>query len=76
MLCLKVANKSLFDFIKLPISPTEKEPIRKLSKSNNVINKTPILKKKLNCSNCVQKLNVRDADHRANGNNCPLNGDN
>ena len=50
MLCLKVANKSLFDFIKLPISPTEKEPIRKLSKSNNVINKTPILKKKLNCS--------------------------
>ena len=75
MLCLKVANnepnnyrtcQSLFDFIKLTISPTEKEPIRKLSKSSNVINKSSILKKRLNCSNCVQKLNVRDAGHGAN----------
>ena len=46
MSCLKVANNEtnnyrtcqyLFDFIKLTISPTEKEPIRKLSKSSNVI---------------------------------------
>ena len=53
MLCLKVANnetnnyrtcQSLFDFIKLTLSPTEKEPIRKLSKSSNVINKSLILK--------------------------------
>ena len=55
MLCLKVANNEtnnyrtcqfLFDFIKLTISPTEKEPIRKLSKSSNVINKSWILKKR------------------------------
>ena len=54
MLCLKVTNnetnnyrtcQSLFEFIKLPISPTEKYPIRKLSKSSNVINKSSILKK-------------------------------
>ena len=54
MLCLKVANnetnnyrtcQSLFDFIKLTISSTEKEPIQKLSKSSNVINKSLILKK-------------------------------
>ena len=51
MLCLKVANneannyrasQSLFDFIKVTISPTEKEPIRKLSKSSNVIKKSSI----------------------------------
>ena len=57
MLCLKVANnktnnyrtcQSLFNFIKLSISPTEKEPIRKLNKSSNVTNKSWILKKKVN----------------------------
>ena len=51
MLCLKVANnetnnyrtcQSLFDFTNSTISPTEKEPIRKLSKSSNVINKSLI----------------------------------
>ena len=55
MLCLKVANnetnnyrtcQSLFDFIKLSISPTEKEPIRILNKSSNVTNKSGISKKK------------------------------
>ena len=63
MLCLKVANnetnnyrtcQSLFDFIKLSISPTEKEPIRKLNKSCNVTNKSGISKKKVNCNNCVK----------------------
>ena len=51
MLCLKVANnetnnyrtcQSLFDFIKLSISSTEKEPIQKLNKSSNVTNKSGI----------------------------------
>ena len=79
MLCLKLANNEtnnyrtcqfLFDFIKLTISPTEKEPIRKLSKSSNVMNKSSILKKKVNCRNCVQKLSVRDASHRANSKDC------
>ena len=55
MLCLKVANnetndyrtyQSLFDFIKLSISPTEKEPIRILNKSSNVTNKSVIFKKR------------------------------
>ena len=55
MLCLRVANnetnnyrtcQSLFDFIKLSVSPIEKEPIRKLNKSSNVINKSSILKRK------------------------------
>ena len=63
MLCLKVANnetnnyrtfQSLFDFIKLSISPTEKEPIRILNKSSNVTNKSGISKKKVNCNNCVK----------------------
>ena len=82
MLCLKVANnetnnyrtcQSLFDFIKLTISPTDKKPIRKLNKSSNVINESSILKKKVNCSNCVKLLNVRDAGHRENSKDCPLN---
>ena len=55
MLCLKVANnetndyrtnQSLFDFIKLTISPIDKKPIRKLNKASNVINKLSIFKKK------------------------------
>ena len=55
MLCLKVANnetnnyrtcQSLFEFIKLTKSPIEKEPIRKLNKASNVINKSSIFKKK------------------------------
>ena len=82
MLCLKVANnetnnyrtcQSLFDFIKLTISPTEKEPIRKLSKSSNVINKSSILKKKVNCTNCVKLLSIHDAGHKANSKDCPSN---
>ena len=82
MLCLKVANNEtnnhrtyqpLFDFIKLTISPTEKEPIRKLSKSSNVINKSLILKKKVNCTNCLKLLSIHDAGHRANSKDCPLN---
>ena len=85
MLCLTVDKsetnnyrtfQSLFEFIKLTISPIEKEPIRKLNKSSNVINKSSILKKRVNCSNCVQKLNVRDAGHRANSKDCPLNNEN
>jgi len=85
MSCLKVANnetnnyrtcQSLFDFIKLTIFPTEKKPIRKMSKSSNIINKSSILKKKVNCSNCVQKLNVRDIGHRANSKDCLLNNEN
>ena len=85
MLCLKVANnetnnyrtcQSLFDFIKLTISPIEKEPIRKLSRSSNVINKSSILKKKVNCTNCVKILNIRDAGHKANSKDCPLNNEN
>ena len=52
MLCLKVANnetnnyrtcESLFDFIKLTISPIDKEPIRKLNENGNVINKSVTL---------------------------------
>jgi len=82
MLCLKVANnetnnyrtcQSLFDYIKLTISPTEKEPIRKLSKSSNVINKSLTFKKKVNCTSCVKLLNIHDAGHRANSKDCPLN---
>ena len=55
MLYLKVANnetnnyrtcQSLFDFIKLTISPIDKKPIRKLNKASNVINKLSIFKKK------------------------------
>ena len=51
MLCLKVANnetnnyrtcQSLFDFIKLTISPIDKEHIRKLNKISNNINKSLI----------------------------------
>ena len=85
MLCLKVANnetnnyrtcQSLFEFIKLTISPIEKEPIRKLNKSSNVINKSSILKKKVNYSNCVKILNFRDAGHRENSKDCPLNNEN
>ena len=54
ILCLKVANnetnlyrtcQSLFVFIKLSISPIDKEPILRLNKSSNVINKSLILKK-------------------------------
>ena len=84
MLCLKVANnktnnyrtcQSLFDFIKLTTSPIDKEPIRKLNKSSNVLNKSSILKKKLNCSNCVELLNVRNAGHRVNSKDCPLNNE-
>ena len=72
MLCLKFANnetnnyrtcQSLFDFIKLTISPIDKAPTLKLNKSSKVINKSSIFKKKTNCSNCVNLLNVRDADH-------------
>ena len=85
MLCLKVANnetnnyrtcQSLFEFIKLTISPIDKEHIRKLNKSSNVINKSSILKKKVNCSNCVKLLNVRDTGHRAHSKDCPLNNEN
>ena len=85
MLCLKVANnktnnyrtcQSFFDFIKLSISPTEKEPIRKLSKPSNVTNKSWILKKIVNCTNCVNFLSIHDAGHRANSKDCPLNNTN
>ena len=85
MLYLKVANnethnyrtcQSLFDFIKLSIYPIDKRSIRKLIKSSNVINKSSILKKKVNCSNCVKLLNNIDADHRANSKDCPLNNEN
>ena len=53
MLCLNVANnktnvyrtyQSLFDFIKLTISPIDKEPIRKLNENGDVINKSVTLK--------------------------------
>ena len=49
MLCFKVSNnktndystcQSLFDIIKLTISPNDKESIRKLNKHCNVINKS------------------------------------
>ena len=85
MLHLKVTNnetnnyrtcQALFDFIKLTITPIDKESIRKLNKSSNVINKSWILKKKVNCSNCVKLLNVRDADHRANSKYYHLNNEN
>ena len=85
MLCLKVANnetnnyrtcQSLLKFTKLIISPIEKEPIRKLNKSSNIINKSSILKKKVNCSNCVKLSNVRDDGYRANSKDCPLNNTN
>ena len=85
MLCLKVANnqkkkfricQSLFDSLKLPISPIDKGPIRKLNKTSNVINKSLIFKKKVNCSKCVTLLNVLDAWHRANSKDCPLNNEN
>ena len=85
MLCLKVANnetndyrtcQSLFDFIKLSISPTEKEPIRILNKSSNVTNKSVIFKKKVNCNNCVKLLKIHEAGHRANSKDCPLNNTN
>ena len=55
MLCLNVANnktnvyrtsQSLFDFIKLTISPIDKKPIRKLNENGNVINKSVTLKQK------------------------------
>ena len=74
MSCLKVANnetnnyrtwQSLFDFIELTISPIDKKPIRKLNKKSNVINKSSIFKKKVDCSNSVKLLNVRGARHRA-----------
>ena len=54
ILCLKVTNneihnyrtcQSLFEFIKLTVSPIEKEPIRKLNKSSTVINKIVDIKK-------------------------------
>ena len=53
MLCLNVGNnktnvyrtcQSLFDFIKLTISPIDKEPIQKLNENGNVINKSVTLK--------------------------------
>ena len=58
------------------MSPIDKEHIRKLNKSSNVINKSSILKKKVNCSSCVKLLNVRDASHRANSKDFPLNNEN
>ena len=85
MLCLNVANnetsnyrtcQSLFDFIKLTISPIDKKPIRKLNKISNVINKSSIFKKKVNCSNCVKLLNVRETGHRTNSKDYPLNNEN
>ena len=85
MLCLKVANnetnnyrtcQSLFNFIKLTISSIDKEPIRKLNKSSNVINKSQILKNEVNCSNWVKLLNVCDASHGANSKDYPFNNDN
>ena len=85
MLCLKVANnetnnhrtcQSLFEFIKWTLSPIEKEPTRKLNKLSNDINKSSILKNKVNCSNCVKLSNICDAGHRANSKDCPLNNEN
>ena len=85
MLCLKVTNnetnnyrtcQSLLEFIKLTISPIEKEPIRKQNKSSNIINKLSILQKKVNCSNCVKLLNFRNAGHRANSKDYHLNNEN
>ena len=68
--------QSLFDLIKLAISPIDKEPIRKLNKTSNVINKSSIFKKKVNCTNCVKLLSIHDAGHRANSKDCPLNNTN
>ena len=85
MLCLKVANnetnnyrtcESLFDFIKLTISSIDKEHIRKLNKTSNVINKSLILKNKVKCSKCMKLLNFLDTRHRANSKDCPLNNEN
>ena len=85
MLCLKVANnetnnyricQSLFNFINLTISLIDKEYIRKLNKTSNIINKLSIFQKKVNCSNCVKLLSVRDTEHRANRKDCPLNNEN
>ena len=85
MLCLKFANnetnnyrtyQSLFDFIKLTVSSIDKEPIRKLNETSNVINKSSIFKKKVNCSNCVKLLNVRETGHRTNSKDYPLNNEN
>ena len=85
MLCLKVANnetnnyrtcQSLFDFIQLITSPIDKKPIRKLNKTSNVINKSLILKKKVNFSKGVKVLNVIDAGIRTNSKDCPLNNEN
>ena len=85
MLYLKVANnetnnyrtcQSLFDFIKLITSPIDRKPIRKLNKTSNVINKSLILKKKVNLSKGVKVLNVIDAGLRANSKDCPLNNEN
>ena len=84
MLCLKVANnktnnyrtcQSLFDFIKLTISPIDKEPIRKLNRTSNVIDKSLIVKMKVNYSKCMKLLNVLDAGHRANRKGYPLNNE-
>ena len=47
-----------------------------MNKSSNVINKLSKLKKKVNCSNCMKLLNVRDAGHRANSKDHPLNDGN
>ena len=86
MLCLKVANnethnyrtcQSLFDFIKLITSPIDRKPIRKLNKTNNLINKSLIFpKKKVNLSKGVKVLNVIDTELRANSKDCPLNNEN
>ena len=85
MLCFKVANnktnnyrtsQSLFDFIKLTISPIDKEPNRKLNRTSNVINKSLTVKKKVNYSKCMKLLNVIDAGYRANSKYYPLNNEN
>ena len=85
MLCLKVANnetnnyrtcQSLFDFIKLTLSPIDKETIRKLNKTSNIMNKSLIFKKKVNCNKCILLFNVLDAGHRENSKDCPLNNEN
>ena len=82
---MKVANnetnnyrtcQSLFDFIKLTVSPIDKELIRKLYKTSNVINKSLIFKNKVNCSKYMKLLNILDAGHRVNSKDCLLNNEN
>ena len=60
--------QSLFNFLKLSIQVSSKEPLRILNKLNQYHRK--------NCLDCKLYLNVEVSGHRASSTNCRVNNNN